>query len=79
MPIDPSIPDSIQPDVRTLAKISNLERRVQTLESQLQGGAVPSVPLVSALPGAGRKGRVVMLVSDFKLYADTGTAWVSQT
>jgi hypothetical protein len=58
-------------------RLADLEARVKQLESQLQGGAVLRVPVVTALPTAGSKGRVVMLDSDSLLYRDNGAAWVA--
>lgn len=79
MPVDPAIPPSTHPGLSQAQQIANLERQLRTLSSQIQGFVSGGVPVVSALPPFGRAGRIVMLASDHKLYADTGTAWVSQT
>jgi hypothetical protein len=55
--------------------LAALERRIRTLEGYLSGGTVQQVPVVLNLPTAGRKGRLVILDSDSKLYRDTGTSW----
>jgi hypothetical protein len=74
--VDPAIPSSNNPDIRMMERLATLEREVATLKRQLQGQAVSQFPVVTTLGTPGRKGRVVMLDSDRKLYRDTGAAWV---
>jgi len=62
--------------MRPYESLSNLERRVKTLEAQVQGKATDSIPVVAVLPTAGRQGRVLMLSSDSTVWKDTGSAWV---
>lgn len=76
-PINPARPPATDPDARTAGKIAELERRIRTLESYLQGGATQQVPVVQGLPAAGRKGRLVILNTDGKLYRDSGASWVA--
>ena len=77
MPVDPSQPPQLEPSARVYQRLADIEARMRAVESYLQGGATQQVPVVSALPTAGRKGRVVMLDSDNLLYRDTGAAWVA--
>jgi hypothetical protein len=76
MPIDPRVPPSPDPHARPFEALANLERRVKTLEAQLQGKATDSIPVVAVLPPAGRQGRMMMRASDSSVWKDTGTAWV---
>jgi hypothetical protein len=46
------------------------------MEAYLQGGTVQQIPVVTALPVAGRAGRLVMLDSDKLVYRDTGVTWL---
>jgi hypothetical protein len=75
-PADPRRPPAGTPQERSSERIAALERRIRNLESYLNGGAVQQIPVVAALPAAGRKGRAVILDSDSKLYRDNGSSWV---
>jgi len=75
MSLDPYRPPGVDPNLRLYERIADLERQVRELRAYVQGGSVQQVPVVDALPTAGRKGRLVMLDSDNLLYRDTGTAW----
>lgn len=70
MPIDPAIPRTGGATERVFERLAALERRIAVLEAN------SALPVVAALPAAGRAGRVVMLASDGKLYRDTGAAWI---
>lgn len=78
MPLDPWIPPGTSPDARLADRLAKLEREVRDLQRFLAGGGIQA-PVVTALPTFGRKGRLVVLASDNKLYLDTGAAWVAQT
>ena len=75
MTLDPSRPPSLDPDVRVYERLAELERQMREIRAYMQGGALQQVPVVDALPTAGRKGRVVMLATDNLLYRDDGTSW----
>lgn len=79
MALKPGIPDPINRDPlqKAYARIADLERRVANLERMLNGGAASQLPVYSALPTAGRQGRIVILATDGKIYRDTGAAWVA--
>ncbi len=77
MPVDPAIPPPVHPDARLHERIAALERIVRTLSAYLNGGSVQQAPVVSALPAAGRQGRLVILSTDSKLYRDNGSSWVA--
>lgn len=79
MALNPALPEPTGQAQRLVTEVAALMRRVETLERALQGGTASAHPVVDALPAAGRAGRVLMLASDGKLYADTGAAWVAQT
>lgn len=74
---DPRRPPAQTPDARTSTRIGKLERHVRTLLGYINGGSVQQVPVVASLPTAGRKGRLVILDSDNKLYRDNGSSWVA--
>lgn len=78
-PVDPAAPPPSGLDSRVQARLEVLERKINSLESFINGGASGQFPVVSSLPTAGRKGRVVFNSSDSKVYVDTGSAWVAQT
>jgi hypothetical protein len=78
MAVDPTIPPSSNPDDRQNQRLAQLERKVRALEALVAGGA-NQIAVVTALPTAGRQGRIVVLTSDHKLYVDTGSAWAAQT
>jgi len=75
MPVDPSLPPSIDPERRRAGNLGDLNRRLSILESFLQGGALGQIAVVDALPPAGRQGRILMLASTSAIYKDTGVAW----
>lgn len=77
MRVDPSVPPQIDATGRLLERVAALERQVRELQSYLQGGSVQQIPSVNALPAAGRKGRLVFLTTDSKVYKDTGAAWAN--
>lgn len=77
MPVDPAQLPPLEPGARVYQRLSDLERRLGTVESYLQGGATQQVPVVTALPTAGREGRVVKVAGDNRLWVDTGAAWVA--
>lgn len=76
MPIDPAIPPAGTPDARLADRVAQLERQLRALEQFLAGGGV-QIPVVTALPTAGRQGRLLILASDGKIYKDSGAAWVN--
>lgn len=77
MPFDPAQPPQLEPGRRVYQRLSELEGRLRSVESYLQGGATQQVPVVAALPTAGREGRVVKVAGDNRLWVDTGSAWVA--
>jgi hypothetical protein len=76
-PIQPGRPPATSHDARVAERLAALERRVRTLEAYFSGGSTQQVPLVQSLPSPGRKGRLVMLAGDGKVYRDTGAAWTA--
>jgi hypothetical protein len=76
MPIDPASPPSGDSQLRLLERLANLERELRTIKSTLSGGATAQLPVVAALPPAGRLGRLLILSTDGHVYRDTGAAWV---
>lgn len=72
MPVDPSIPQAGTAEGRLYERVAALERQLADLQTHSQG----EVPVVAALPTAGRVGRVRILASDGHLYRDIGTGWV---
>jgi len=74
MSLDPSAPPPSGTDERQALRIASLERRIRTLEAYIAGGG-SQLPVVSALPTAGRKGRILFNAGDGKVYADTGSSW----
>lgn len=76
-PLNPRRPPSGTPEGRTADRLAALERRFKTLEGSYSGGASMTIPVVTSLPTAGRKGRLVILDSDSKLWRDNGSSWVA--
>jgi hypothetical protein len=76
MPVDPYRPPSLDPGARVYERLADLEQRLRNMEAYLQGGTVQQIPVVTALPVAGRAGRLVMLDSDKLVYRDTGVTWL---
>ena len=63
---------------RLTEPIRDLERRIARLESRpSRAEEAGAVALVSSLPAAGIKGRIVFDLATGKFYGDTGTAWVA--
>lgn len=79
MPADPRRPSAGSLDERLVARIADLERQVRTMASYVNGGAASQLPVVLALPAAGRVGRALVLRSNGKLYVDDGLNWIPQT
>jgi hypothetical protein len=77
MPSDPAAPPHLASEARVYQRLAELESRMRNVESYLQGGSTQQVPVVTALPTAGREGRVVKVAGDNRLWVDTGTAWVA--
>lgn len=76
MPVDPAQPPRLSGAGRDAERIASLERRLRALETQLQGGATSAIPVVAALPAAGREGRLLKLASG-GVYVDTGSGWTA--
>lgn len=76
MPLDPAIPPALDLTQRLQQRIADLEFRLRAIEAYMQGGSVGQIPVVAALPAAGRIGRLLMLSTDQHVYKDTGAAWV---
>jgi hypothetical protein len=66
----------MEPGARVYERLADLEQRLRNMEAYLQGGTVQQIPVVTALPVAGRAGRLVMLDSDKLVYRDTGVTWL---
>lgn len=79
MPLDPYRPPQLDPHARLLDRIAELERQMRSLLAFLQGGCVSQIPVVDALPSAGREGRLLGLSTNGKVYYDNGSSWVAQT
>jgi hypothetical protein len=77
MSVDPAQPPNLDAGARVFQRLADLERRLGNVESYMQGGATQQVPVVAALPTAGREGRVVKVAADNRLWVDTGAAWVA--
>jgi hypothetical protein len=75
VPVDPYRPPSLDSGARVYDRLADLEQRLRNIEAYLQGGTVQQVPVVAALPAAGREGRVLKVSGDSRLWVDTGVAW----
>lgn len=63
---------------RLMEPVRELERRVAALEARpSRAEEAGGVALVSSLPPAGIRGRIVFDTATGKFYGDTGTAWVA--
>lgn len=71
MPTDPAAPFTSDPALALAERLSQLERRLAAVETR------EGIPVVTSLPAFGRKGRLVFLTTDSKVYKDTGSAWVN--
>jgi len=74
MPVDPNIPPPTSPEDRLADRLARIERELRTLTALVNGGASSQLPVVSALPAAGREGRLVKLQAG-GVYIDTGSSW----
>jgi hypothetical protein len=74
---NPKAPPPTEGLARIWAKLAELDRRLSNSESYFNGGAAAQVPVVDALPPAGRLGRLVILRADGKLWRDDSTTWVA--
>lgn len=77
MPLNPAIPPPDDPMSRFADSLANLDRRLRNIEAFMQGGVTSQIPVVAALPAAGRKGRLLMLASTSAIYKDNGSSWVT--
>lgn len=77
MPLDPRLPPPDDVLSRFADRVAALERQMRDLQSFMQGGVLSQIPVVTALPAAGRKGRLVMLASTSAIYKDNGSSWVT--
>lgn len=71
MPADPAAPFTTDPTLALLERLARLEQRLLAVEAR------EGIPVVATLPAAGRKGRLVFLTTDGKVYKDTGAAWAN--
>lgn len=76
MPLDPAVPPIPGPEGRLLERLARMDSDYGPAARLMPGGASPSVPVVEALPDAGRQGRIVMLQATSTVYIDNGTSWV---
>jgi hypothetical protein len=77
MPLDPRVPLPDDPMSRFADRIAGLERELRDLKQFMQGGVTAQIPVVAALPAAGRQGRLLMLASTSAIYKDNGSSWVT--
>lgn len=75
MPVNPAAPPPDGRDARVADRLQTLERKMRTIEQFMQGGVTSQIPVVAALPTAGRQGRILMLQSTSAIYRDTGSTW----
>lgn len=77
MPHDPRLPPPDDAMSRLADRLAAVERKQRDMEQFMQGGVTAAIPVVTALPAAGRKGRLVMLASTSAVYKDNGSSWVT--
>ncbi len=71
---DPFAPLNPEPGAQVWQRLAALERKLRELETSTVAAAIP---VVAALPAAGREGRVMKVSGNPSLWLDTGAAWVA--